>query len=69
MQEADENLRSTVEDGFDVGGRDRGLIGDKFDELLEFYVGMEVDRRVPKGLSSPLGERGFSLNGFDFDHD
>ena len=68
LQKADEHLRSTVEDGLDVGGRDRGLIRDKFDELIKLHVGMEVDRRVPK-LFSCLGEADFAFNGFDLDHD
>ena len=68
LEQANEHLRSTVEDGLNVGRGYGGLIRYELDELLELDIRMQVNSGVPEGFSG-LVEADFTLNSFDLDHD
>ena len=68
LEQANEHLRSTVEDGLNVGRGDGGLVRYELDELLELDIRMQVNSGVPEGFSG-LVEADFTLNSFDLDHD
>ena len=68
LKQANEHLRSTVEDGLNVGRGYGGLIRYELDELLELDIRMQVNSGVPEGFSG-LVEADFTLNSFDLDHD
>ena len=68
LKQANEHLRSTVEDGLNVGRGYGGLIRYELDELLELDLRMQVNSGVPEGFSG-LVEADFTLNSFDLDHD
>ena len=68
LEQANEHLRSTVEDGLNVGRGDGGLVRYELDELLKLDIRMQVNGGVPEGFSG-LVEADFTLNSFDLDHD
>ena len=68
LKQTNEHLRSTVEDGLNVGRGHGGLVRYELDELLELDIRMQVNSRVPEGFSG-LVEADFTLNSFDLDHD
>lgn len=68
LKQANEHLRSTVKYRLDIGRRDRRLVRNELDELLELDIRMQVNSGVPEGFSG-LVEADFTLNSFDLDYD
>lgn len=50
LKQANEHLRSTVEDGLNVGRGHGGLVRYELNEFLELDIRIQVDSEVPEGF-------------------